>query len=372
MSKIKYFDLKALLKIYPNSQYYMIFGERSNGKTFSVKTHILDTYLATGKQGGILRRYDEDFKGRGNGGTLWDDMLFHPTLGNIIEKKSKGKWNSVLWEGRQWTFALKDEEGEIIERDKQPFCYAFALTKEENYKGKAYPNITTIFFDEFMTRGYYLQDEFLLLTSVCSSIIRLRTDVKIFMCANTITTYCPYFVEMGLKHAKNLQDGETHLYKIGETNGTIVVMRTESMVKAGSKPSNIYFSFDNPRLKMLTGGMWELKCYPRMPFEYIPKEIKLIYFISFDNELFQCEIIHHGKDWITFIHRKTTPLKEDNKAIVYQQDFDPRKNYSRKISKPANQLQRFIASFYYKEKVFYQDNSVGDSIEHYLKWQATA
>ena len=372
MSKIRYFDVKPLLKKYPGAQYYMIFGERSNGKTFSVKSLILDRYFSNGKQGGVIRRYDEDWKGKMNGGVMWDDMLNHPDLGNIIEKRSKGKWNDVVWEGRAWTFVLRNDDGEIENRDAKPFCYAFALTKEENYKGKAFPNITTIFFDEFMTRGYYLQDEFTLLTSICSSIIRLRTDVQIFMCANTITTYCPYFVEMGLKHAKYLQDGEIHVYKIGETAGRVVVMRTESMVKVGEKPSNIYFAFDNPKLKMITGGAWELKVYPRMPFEYIPKEIKLIYFISFDNELFQCEIIKHEKMWITFIHRKTTPLKEDNKAMVYQQDYDPRPNYSRKIGKPTNKLQQFIARFFVKEKVFYQDNSVGDSIEHYLKWQATA
>ena len=372
MSKIKFFDLKALLKKYPDAQYYMIFGERSNGKTFACKTVILDNYLCRGEQGAVIRRYDEDWKGKQNGGVMWDDMLHHEKLGNIIEKKSKGKWNDVLWEGRQWTLCCRDDNGEIIERDQKPFAYAFSLTKEENYKGKSFPNVTSIFFDEFMTRGYYLQDEFMLLTSVCSTIIRLRTNVKIFMCANTITTYCPYFVEMGLKHAKHLQDGEVHVYKIGETEGRVVVMRTESMVKVGEKPSNIYFAFDNPKLKMITGGAWELKCYPRMPFEYRPCEIKLFYFISFDNELFQCEIIKHGKMWITFIHRKTTPLKEDNRAIVYQQDYDPRPNYSRKIGKPTTPLQKFIARFFVREKVFYQDNAVGDSIEHYLKWQATA
>ena len=371
MSKFKYFDLKALEKSYPHAQYYMVFGERSNGKTFSVKTRILDNYLKLGKQGAVLRRYDEDFKGKQSGGVFWDDMIAHPEQGNIIEKKSKGKWNAVRWEGRAW-FLCKRVEGEDDIVDTKPLAYAFSLTKEETYKGRSYPDVTTIFFDEFMTRGYYLNDEFLLFTSVCSTIIRLRTDVTIIMCANTITTYCPYFVEMGLKHAKKLEDGGVEVYKIGDTDGKVVVMHTESMTKAGSKPSNIYFCFDNPKLKMITGGAWELKVYPRMPFEYRPCEIKLIYFIIFDNEIFQCEIIKHEKMMITFIHRKTTPLKEDNRAMVYQQDYDPRPNYSRKIGKPTTNLQKYIARFFVKEKVFYQDNAVGDSIEHYLKWQASA
>ena len=372
MGKIKYFDMKPILKKYPDCQWYLIFGERSNGKTFSMKSIILDNFLSTGKQGAVIRRYDEDWKGKTNGGTFWDDMLYHPDSGNIIEKKSKGKYNAVIWEGRQWLLCNKDENGEILEKASAPIAYAMCLTREENYKGKSFPNVTSIFFDEFMTRGYYLQDEFLLLTSICSSIIRLRTDVKIYMCANTITTYCPYFVEMGLKHAKHLKDGEFEIYKIGNTKGRVFVMHTESMVKVGDKPSNIFFAFNNPKLRMITDGEYELKFYPHMPFEYKPKEIKLIYFIFFDNELFQCEIIHHEKMWITFIHRKTTPLKEDNRAMVYQQDYDPRPNYSRKIGKPTNELQKFIARFFVKEKVFYQDNAVGDSIEHYLKWQAQA
>lgn len=369
---IKYVDIPDFVKKYPSCLYYLIFGERSNGKTYGVKEIILDEYLKNGGQGAIIRRYDEDWKGKESGSVLWDDMIAHPTLGNVIEKKTKGRWNFVKWDARHWNLAHRNEKGEIDDIDPKPLAYAFALTKEDSYKGKAFPEINTIFFDEFMTRKYYLQEEFLLFTSICSTIIRLRTNVKIFMCANTITTYCPYFVEMGLKHAKHLQDGEIEVYNIGETNGKIAVWHTEAMTKVGSKPSNIYFAFDNPKLKMITGGAWELKVYPRMPFEYKPKEIILLYFIIFDNEIFQCEIIKHEKMLITFIHRKTTPIKEDNKALVYQQDFDPRPNYSRKIGKPTNNLQKFIARFFVKEKVFYQDNAVGDSIEHYLKWQATA
>ena len=40
---VKYYSLKNILK--KNAQYNMIFGERSNGKTYSVLYYALENYL---------------------------------------------------------------------------------------------------------------------------------------------------------------------------------------------------------------------------------------------------------------------------------------------------------------------------------------
>ena len=45
-------------------QYNLIFGKRSNGKTYSVLKEIIENYAKTGQQGAYLRRYREDFIGK--------------------------------------------------------------------------------------------------------------------------------------------------------------------------------------------------------------------------------------------------------------------------------------------------------------------
>ena len=64
--------------------------------------------------------------------------------------------------------------------DKQPFCYAFALSELEHDKSTAYPNVTTVLFDEFLSRKSYLPDEFVLFMNTLSTIIRERDNVKIY------------------------------------------------------------------------------------------------------------------------------------------------------------------------------------------------
>lgn len=362
---------KRIMEHCPSAKYFVIIGERSNGKTFGVKEYAFDDYLERGKQLAVIRRFDEDFK---KASTFYSDFINNPTRGNIIEKKTKGKYNAVKYYSGAWYLVHQPNpelEGDEYYADPKPFAYAFVVSLEEHYKSMSFPDIETLLFDEFMTRRIYLKDEFILFTSLISTIVRLRDTPKIFMCANTISTYCPHMIEMGIKNFAKMEDGQIDVYEYGESSLKVAVERTEALEKRTKKKSNVYFAFDNPKLKMNTSGAWELAIYPHCPFKYTPKEIKYIYFISFNNELFQCEIIKHEKMWITFIHRKTTPIKEGETNLIYQEEISPLRNYSRDITRAVTPMQKFIAKFFATEKVFYQDNEVGESIHHYLNWCAT-
>lgn len=368
MAKNVFWTPKRIMDACPKAKYYVVIGERSNGKTFGVKELAFDDYLKRGKQLAVCRRFDEDFK---KASTLYDDFVHNPTRGNIIAKKTGGKWNAVKYYAGAWYLVHRKDpnvEGDADFTDEKPFAYAFVISLEEHYKSMSFPDIEWILFDEFMTRRIYLNEEFILFTSLVSTIVRLRDTPKIFMCANTISTYCPHMREMGIRNFAKMQDGTIDIYEYGESGLQVAVERAESMEKRAKKPSNIYFAFDNPKLKMNTSGAWEVAIYPHCPFKYVPKEIKYIYFISFNEEVFQCEIVHHDKMWVTFIHRKTTPIKDDGKSIIYQEEQSPKRNYSRSILHPVTRMQKVVASFFAKEKVFYQDNEVGESINHYLNW----
>ena len=132
-------------------------------------------------------------------------------------------------------------------------AYTFALSEMEHDKSTSYPEITTIVFDEFITRRYYLPDEFVLFLNVLSTIIRQRQNVKIFMLGNTVNKYCPYFKEMGLKHISNMEQGTIDVYKLGEGQLTIAVEYCSSTAK--TKDSNKYFCFDNSEaVQMIIGA----------------------------------------------------------------------------------------------------------------------
>ena len=364
-NKIKYYSLDKILTY--GADYNLIYGERSNGKTTAVLDYALRDYIASGykNQLAIIRRWEEDFKGK-NGSQLFDGII---SLG-WIEKYTKGKYNSIMFLSQRWYLCKYDKEGKKIYQTEEPFAFAFSIASEEHVKSTAYPNIKTILFDEFITRGYYLPDEFVKFTGLVSTIVRLRTDLKIFMCGNTVNKYCPYFAEMGLNNIRRQARGTIDLYSYGEGEETLKVAVEYSDFDGKQKKSNKYFAFNNPKLNMIKHGEWEIALYPHLPVKYTKQDIKYIYFIKFNEDTLQCEIIYSkvNKSLFTYIHRKTTPIKEDTKNLVFQVDTDSRFNYRRKITKPYDDLGKRIYDFYLKDKVFYQDNELGEIVRNYLLW----
>ena len=376
MNKVKYYNIEKILKT--NADYNVIFGERSNGKTFSVQ-HLalfgyhknginINGYLDDGSQLALIRRWEEDFKGK-NGSKTFDGITCDGNGFNQLERATNGKWNHIEYYSQRWYLA-RYEEGKKIDQDETPFCYAFALSSDEHYKSTSYPKIRIILFDEFITRKYYLPDEFVKFQSILSTIIRLRDDVKIFMCGNTVNKYgCPYWNEMGLTNVKNMMKGKIDVYTYGESGLTVAVEFSDFPTK--DKKSNKYFAFNNPKLQMITNGTWEMNIYPHLPMKYAQNNVLYTYFIKYDEIILQCEIINVNNVIFTYIHLKTTPIKDDETSIIYQQEYDARSNYKRKITKALTPIERKICDFFINGKVFYQNNEIGEIVRNYIVWCRT-
>ena len=359
LGKNKYYSLNNILK--KNAQYNIVFGQRSNGKTYAVKKYGLEKYIKSGEQMAYVRRQDVDL-GKSKCDTLFADMVDN----GVIADLTGGEFTHVYYYSGRWYLCTYDEDGNR-HADEKPFCFAFSLTSMEHYKSTAYPGITTICFDEFISRNIYLADEFVIFENVLSTIIRHRTNVKIFMLGNTVNKYCPYFSEMGLKHIRQQKQGTIDLYTYGDTDLKVAVEYTKNSEKSKDS-SNVYFSFDNPSLKMITNGAWEIAIYPHCPVKFLPKDIKFIYFIIFDDDILQCEIVMTDKENFTFIHPKTTELKNPEKEIIYSQEYNPLPNYHRKLTKPRSNLEKKIAWYFATDNVFYSDNETGEIVRNYLKW----
>ena len=366
MAKNKYYTLKNILA--KQAQYNMIYGERSNGKSYAVDTEqILENYVASGyvEQGAIIRRYDDDFIGPTSARSMFNALMCNGNGENVIKKRTQGKFDGVEYYGGAFYMTKYDEKTEKLQRTGAIIAYAFSLTSEQTYKGGSYPNITTVFFDEFMTRRFYLKDEFVIFQNLLSTIIRDRNNVKIFMCANTVNKYgCPYFSEMGLYRVKKMQQGDIDVYEYGTSGLRVAVEWADSPSKSG-KASDVYFAFDNPRLKMITNGVWEMDIYPHCPSKYKPKDVAFVYFIQYDEELLQCEIVISESEDFTFIHRKTGDVKNTD-DLVFDLEPSPKPNIRTRITVPHDNIGKRIYAYYLKDKVFYQDNEVGEIVRNYL------
>mgnify|MGYP001434131924 FL=1 len=353
----KYYSLKNILKT--DSTYNIIIGERSNGKTYACLKYGVERYFKTGEQFAIIRRWQTDIRGH-RASEIFSSLIKN----GEIKKLSKGKYEGIhYWAGKFYPCNY-NEMGKAVYNDNEVIAYPFSLSDTEHNKSISYPNITTIIFDEFTTRQVYLPDEFILFMNTISTIVRDRTNVKIFMLGNTVDKYCPYFKEMGLKDIHKQEQGTIDVYRYGNSKLKVAVEYCKSMGK--SKANNFYFAFDNPKLEMIKTGAWELDIYPHLPVKYKPKDILFTYFIEYEKQLFQCNIILVDNNLFTYIHRKTTEIKNPDKDLIYTLEYNPKMNYNRNILKPRNKLEQKIKEFFIYDKVYYQDNEVGDTINNYL------
>lgn len=344
--------------------YIVVYGERSNGKTFGALLCTLIRYFLYGDLFAIVRRWDEDFKPKAIGKLFGGLEKL-----KVIEYLSGGEWNHVVHKSRMFYLATWDDHGNEV-LAPEPFGYGFALTQMEHDKGGNYPpNVTTIIFDEFMTRGMYLPDEMALFSNVLSTVLRDDGEAKIWMLGNTVSWYCPYFREMGMRHIKEMQIGGIQYYTGTREDCTIIVHWADGL--PDGKQTDKYFAFDNPKLKMITDGKFETAVYPHLPkgFEEISvNDIAFTFFVDFAGERLRGDVIVRNDVEFIYFKPKTTDFRFPDEELIYSDKYDPRPNWRRRITRAATPTEKALLNLIRLEKCYYLDNECGEVMRAYLQW----
>lgn len=356
--KKKYYSLDKIKSV--NADYNLIIGERSNGKTFATLAECLREYWNSGrkKEFAYLRRWKEDVIGK-----RAEQVFASLISAGEISKITGGAFSTVFYRsGRFWLANWNDERQKYTTAEK-PFCYCFALSEMEHDKSTSYPNIANIVFDEFITRRLYLPDEFILFMNVISTIVRDRKIDRIYMLGNTVNKYNPYFENFGIQ--KDLEQGKIQLIQFGETMLAVEYCESNERSKVNS---NRYFAFNNPKLQMIKGGKWELDVYPHIPYDMSIQYSDIIFsfYIEFDNQTLQGDVVNKENGTFIFFHRKTTEIKDRERQLIFSLDYDINPLHRRNILKPVDEIGKKIARFFLLEKVFYQSNEIGELVKNYL------
>lgn len=234
----EYYSLDRILQ-HPSS-YYMIIGERSNGKTYSVKKRIIEKI----KEGGefvYLRRLHR-YIVRKKMYKVFDDIQ------NIAEKELGT------------TINYSTENGFYIVKDKEQKNVGYVTSLEDGMteKGISFHNVKIILFDEFIDETYsdIEIDRFL---NLISTICREREDIEIYMLGNTISRYCPYFDLFGID-IKKIRQG--NIYRFKHSSGVTCSLEycKNKVQQIGKDKTNKYTGFDNNKtVDMIMYGEWEYK-----------------------------------------------------------------------------------------------------------------
>lgn len=364
--KFKYYDIRHTMEKFPDAFYYMAIGERSNGKTYSALDYCISKYFQTGEQFAYIRRFAEDIKPKNL------SQLFAGHVENgAMERHSLGNFTHVSYTKAKFFPTFIDKSGDFDPVvSMEPMGFAFDLNSMEHYKSISFPKITTIVFDEFLSREGYLTNEFILFMNTISTIVRNRTNVKIIMLGNTVNRFCPYFTEMGLYNIKTQKQGTIDLYKYGDGEDALQVVVEYCARAAGKdgKASDVYFAFNNPQLQMITTGAWEIAVYPHLVEKYRPKDVHFNVFFMFDDAILHGELVATNTNYFMFLHPKTTPIKDETEDIIYCDKPDQRWNWKYCLTKQSDKISRAIQQMIRERRIFYSDNETGEVFRNYLIW----
>jgi len=363
----KFYDIRKLIRAYPGAQYYMSYGERSAGKTFSALDYALERYASTGEQFAYVRRMNEDVKR--------SEMLqlFAALVANGRLRKWFGKtWDDVVYyAGAFYLYKRSEDPAQKLDcRSEKPIGFTFSINTAAHFKSVSYPLVTTVIFDEFMSRTGYLPNEFVEFQNLLSTIIRHRNNVQIMMLGNTVNKYSPYFVEMGLNKVKLQKPGTVDIYSYGDSGLTVVCEYTESAQKYGGKDSDVYFAFGNPELRMITKGEWEIAVYPHLVTKHKRSDVVADFFIEFDGDCVHGELVVTNDDCYLWFYPKDDIIKFKD-DIVYTTRPEERWNYKMCLTKQGDKLSLKIRELLSINKAFYATNECGEIVRNYLKWSTS-
>ena len=159
-----------------------ILGARGWGKTYYFKKRSIEDCIKTGEQFIYLRRFKEEV-------TITKDKLF----GDIL---SQFPGYEIKLEKDTYFINKKGEKHSKI------LGYIIPLSTSSKYKSVPFPDVTKIIFDEFIVdKGalHYLPNEVQLFLEFCSTVIRNRNNVQVFLLGNAISLYNPYTLYFKIK-----------------------------------------------------------------------------------------------------------------------------------------------------------------------------
>ena len=350
--KPKYYTLDNILK--KECTYNLIIGERSNGKTYSVKSYLLERYIKHREKFVIIRRYSTDILAN-RSKSFFNDMT------DNIKRLTSDTFDLMDYRTGYFYLAKYDETLDKNIKASDWCGYVTSLTEYEHNKSTSFPDVKNILFDEFISRDY-IRDEFIIFMNTLSTFIRNQTDVKIFMCGNTINPYCPYFEEMGLNHVRQMKQGTIDVYEYSNS----LKLAIEYCGSLEKKESNKYFSFDNPKLSMITSGAWEIDIYPHAP-KFDKQDILFIFFIVYHESVLQCEIVQTD-DIFIFIHRKTSEIYKPDNEIIYSLNRSDKPNHYQGLNThDKSKINQKILSLIKAKKLYYSDNYTGEIFRNFFE-----
>lgn len=207
-----------------NSLINVIVGNRGGGKSYGAKKVAIDNFIRKGEQFGYIRRYKEDLR--------------EPMVQFFKDIEMKYPDYEFKTDSRYFYIRLRPADSKAKWTEKDIAGYGFTLSTASNKKSIAFPNITTLIFDEFLIdkgNQIYLPEEPIKLLNLYETVARPGTGhprVVLFMLANALSITNPYFLFWNLRMPDRMDKNGKWIWKHPERPILVEDVRNEKFIDA--------------------------------------------------------------------------------------------------------------------------------------------
>lgn len=299
-----YYSLERILSY--GCKYNVIFGERKNGKTFSVKGKILEGIQEFGNEFAFVyvrRRHNMVVRRK-----------MEELFADINDKTIEMFDDFIKYENGNFTL-----NGEVV---------GYKTTVEDAYVDKALTfgakKHVYVLFDEFIDKTYF-DDEIAYFQQCMGNIIRNEEvqDVTIFMLGNTVSKHCPYFDFFGID-ITTIKQGK--IYTLHNMEGGSVALEycASKVTDLNKKKTSEYFGFSHPSSQMIMHGEWEYNLCNTKDVDGISWKSKrriCDFYITALKNVYEVSI-SSGKNPVAFVRKINTQNGIVRKECRYNLSFD--------------------------------------------------
>lgn len=352
--EIVHYNIDKLASI--GADFNILFGERSNGKSYQLKHKMgVENYLKTGKRFILMRRFREEVT------TEKIEKYFDDV---DVYKLTNGKYNCIsVYRKAIYLANFDNEKFKTIRGEK--IGYAVALSTEQNYAGGSFLDVSDIIFEEFMTRSRYLgESEPTKLMNFYATVDRKRGTTKLWLVGNSISRVCPYIYEWGLHEIISKQkQGTIETKEIKATNDDVVKLAIEYCESTGVSSHTIGFNKD-----MMNDGSWQSSPQPHLPKSLKFYDVRFIIGFFYQGFKFLGKLLQDKESkevvWLIVPYEK----EFNSKTIVFSDIIKPSIYFQRNIYDVTiknDNLKKILASFR-EDKIFYATDLSGTDFKQVI------
>lgn len=344
-----------------NALINIIWGERSNGKSYQVKhKKAIIPFLESMVKDALKR--DRFILVRRLREEISTEKIERYFADVDISSLTNNRYNIITYYRKEIYLGNYSIETGKVKRGEK-IGYVVALSTEQHYAGASYLDVKNIIFEEFMSRSVYLANEPDKLINFWNTVDRKRGIVRMWLVGNTISRVCPYLTEWDLQNIVSKQEQGTIITKMLDT-GTTLEDGTPIKIKLAIEycKSSGKSSFSIGKHKdMLNKGTWQSDPQPHLPKG--KNEYKLIYRIGFMYKEFKFigELLkdNESKNSVWFIYPYEKDFKDN--LLIFSDVVKLSKRYQRNIYDITinNDRIKKILSTFREGNIFYSSDLCG-------------